>query len=71
VSDVVIPKYMAMYGPPEIGVEVASINTVIAGFVHGPEFGAAIGFVSIVLRMFTGLADGLLSWNLPGFGLLS
>lgn len=70
VSDVVISKYMAMYGPPGIGVEVASINTVIAGFVHGPEFGAAIGFVSIVLRMFTGLAGEFLLWKLPGFALL-
>ena len=57
---------MAMYGPTGIGVEVASINTVIAALVHG----AAKDFLSTVLRMFTGLAGEFLLWKLPGFALL-
>lgn len=68
--DVLISKWMARSGPPGLGLETASLATIIAGFEISPTIGGLVGALSIIFRMGVGLSGAFILWKLPGFTIL-
>lgn len=69
-SDLLISKWMARSGPPGIGLETASLATIIAGFKISPTVGGFIGGIAVFLRIGVGLSGAFIIWKIPGFILL-
>jgi hypothetical protein len=68
--DISISKFIARAGPPGLGLELASLATVITGMIYGPIAGSLIGFSSIILRSLSGIAGIFMLWKIPGFAAL-
>jgi hypothetical protein len=68
--DLVIARWMARSGPAGIGIETASVATILAGFSISPLAGALTGVVAIMLRMGVGLSGAFILWKTPGFAAL-
>lgn len=68
--DILISKWMAKSGPPGLGIETASLATIIAGLTVSPFFGGLVGALSIIFRMGVGLSGAFILWKLPGFTFL-
>jgi hypothetical protein len=69
-TDLLISKWMARSGPPGIGLETASLATIIAGFSISPTTGGFVGGIAMLMRMAVGLSGAFILWKIPGFVLL-
>lgn len=57
-------------GVNRLGVETATFSTVVMGVTFGPEKGAVLGVVYILLQLFSGKPPGMyMLWVVPAFGL--
>lgn len=50
------------------GVELVTFTAIFSGYVLGPESGAIIGFIAVLLQMFSGRPPGIyMLWVVPSF----
>lgn len=70
VLDTFISKWMARSGPAGLGIETASLATIIAGITLSPLLGAITGIICVFLRMLVGLSGAFILWKFPGFAML-
>lgn len=70
IIDILISKWMAKSGPAGLGLETASLATILAGFHISPIVGGLVGALSVLLRMGVGLSGAFILWKVPGFALL-
>lgn len=51
-----------------LGIEVTTFSTVMMGVIFGPETGALLGFLFILVELFTGNPPGVyMLWVVPGY----
>jgi hypothetical protein len=69
-ADVLISRWMSRSGPPGIGLETASLATILAGMELSPLIGGFVGVFSVLMRLGVGLSGAFILWKLPGFAAL-
>ena len=54
-----------------LGIELATFSTVTMGTIFGPRIGAALGFIYIMLQIFSGSTPGIyMMWVVPAYTVL-
>lgn len=68
VLTVAISLLVNRFGLNRFGLELATFSTVTMAYIFGPEKGALLGFVYIILQMFSGNTPGVyLVWVAPSY----
>lgn len=55
------------YGLNRFGIETATFTVVVNGAVFGPQIGALLALITIVLQVMTGSGGAYILWVVPGY----